>query len=149
MSSNNLSWNAVIRKAAKNLDIEISRMVRRIALFIITSAIKRTPVDEGDLRRAWNISLNYPNPVTNPGESGKHTIGPITGLFPIVHITNGLPYAIVAEYGLWPGPGPKTTSGTNPKTGQGIFSRKAPQGMLEISILNLMRNISEIAHGRG
>lgn len=128
------TWSSDIEKAANLLGITVSNMVRLLALHIFSGIVQKTPVDKGYLRAAWNLSLNREEYVTTPGVSGNHNLPSQLGLFPRVFITNGLPYAAVVEYGLYPGIGDKTKQGSNPSTGSGIFSRQAPKGMVELTL---------------
>lgn len=142
-----MSWASDIKKASDMLGININDMVRYLSLHIFTQVVQRTPVDEGYLRAAWNISLNKPVYITVPGDSGSNSLPKDLGWFPQVHITNGLPYAGVVEYGLYPGIGPKTVEGTNPTTGGGIFSRQAPVGMVEVTLASIEKFFSQIMTG--
>lgn len=139
-----MSWSSDIRKASDLLGITVSNMVRLLSLHIFTGVVLKTPVDEGHLRAAWNISLNRPEYITTPGSKGNSALPANMGPFPRVHITNGLPYAAVVEYGLYPGLGPKTVEGTNPTTGSGSFSRQAPAGMVEVTLAEIQMFMRQI-----
>lgn len=139
-----MGWAADIDKASKLLGVTVNNMVRLISLHIFNGVVLKTPVDEGHLRAAWNISLNEPAFIEVPGEAGQKTLPVEMGMFPRVYITNGLPYAAVVEYGLYRGMGPKTKEGTNPTTGGGIFSRQAPAGMVEVTLNDVHKNLKSI-----
>lgn len=141
-----MGWASDIKAASKKLDITVNNMVRLISLHIFKGVVEKTPVDEGYLRAAWNISLNEPVFITTPGEQGSAALPSDLGWFPRVYITNGLPYAAVVEYGLYPGIGPKTVTGTNPTTGGGIFSRQSPAGMVEVTLNDVQQNLRLIVN---
>jgi hypothetical protein len=150
------TWSSDIDNASKLLGIGLTDMVRLLALHIFTGVVQKTPVDEGYLRAAWNVSLNRPEFITVAGEKGDSSLinsmagggmnmgGGSLGLFPRIFITNGLPYAAVVEYGLYPGIGDKTVEGQNPMTGGGAFSRQAPKGMLEVTLNDVRTNLRKI-----
>lgn len=139
-----MGWASDISKASKLLEIGVSDMVRLLSLHIFSGVVLKTPVDEGYLRAAWNISLNRAEFITTPGEKGSSDLPNNLGLFPAVHITNGLPYAAVVEYGLFRGIGPKTKTGANPTTGAGNFSKQAPAGMVEVTLNDVRTNLRMI-----
>jgi hypothetical protein len=142
-----MGWAADIDKAADKLKVGVSTMVRLISLYIFRGVVLKTPVDQGYLRAAWNISLNEPKFITTPGEKGSSELSENLGFFPRVYITNGLPYAAVVEYGLYRGLGPKTREGSNPTTGGGIFSSQAPVGMVEVTLNDVAYNLKAIVNG--
>lgn len=139
-----MGWASDIDKASSLLKIGVSQMVRLLSLHIFTKVVLRTPVDQGHLRAAWNISLNEPQFITTPGEQGSKDLPSEMGWFPRVYITNGLPYAAVVEYGLYRGLGPKTVQGENPTTGGGVFSSQAPRGMVEVTLNDVQMNLRKI-----
>lgn len=141
-----MGWASDIKAASKKLDITVNNMVRLLALHIFTGVVQKTPVDEGYLRAAWNISLNEPVFITTPGDQGSNNLPQDLGWFPRIYITNGLPYAAVVEYGLYRGIGPKTEEGTNPITGGGIFSRQAPAGMVEVTLNDMQDKLRSIVN---
>lgn len=138
-----MSWASDISRASKALEIGIGQFVRLLALYIYGGVIRRTPVDMGHLRAAWNLSVDQPEFITTPGTRGSGNLGAL-GAYPVVYITNGLPYAAVVEYGLFPGVGPLTVAGSNPSTGSGIFSRKAPAGMVEVTLAEVRLNLRRV-----
>jgi hypothetical protein len=141
-----MGWSADIDRASKKLGITANNMVRLIALHIFTGVVQKTPVDEGYLRAAWNISLNEPVFIETPGQKGSGDLPTNLGFFPRIFITNGLPYAAVVEYGLYRGIATKTVHGSNPSTGEGVFSRQAPAGMLEVTLNDVAMNLRAIVN---
>lgn len=138
------TWTAAIDKAADLLDISVNDVVRVLSFQIFSGVVMKTPVDLGHLRAAWNMSLNTEDYVTSAGQRGNNSLPADLGRWPIVYITNGLPYAAVVEYGLYPGIGPKTVSGENPTTGGGIFSKQAPVGMVEVTLAEVQAGMARM-----
>jgi hypothetical protein len=99
--------------------------MRKIALTAYQKIQAKTPVDTGQLRRSWTVSLNS-EPSNFNGNSQAIMQATINDR--IVIATNK-PYAPMLEYGLYPKP-PKKPTG---KTRQG-YSVQAPQGMVRITI---------------
>jgi hypothetical protein len=141
-----MGWASDISAASRLLGITVNNMVRLIALHVYSGVILKTPVDEGYLRAAWNISLNEPIFIETPGAHGSAALPTDLGFFPRIFITNGLPYAAVVEYGLYAGIGPLTVSGSNPNTGPGTFSRQAPAGMVEVTLNDVQHNLRSIVN---
>lgn len=135
----NIDWARAIAQASVKLNVGVGKLTRFLALQIFRGVILKTPVDIGHLRAAWAISWgDAPDVVREPGQQGNKVLPDSAGQgFPTIWITNGLPYAAVVEYGLWPGVGPLTQTGANPTTGPGVFSRQAPAGMVELTLLEL------------
>lgn len=123
----NFSGNveAFARKCGRTLD----QTHRAVTIELFSSVVLTTPVDEGALRGNWNISTGEPDRSTNPNNvdpSGDATVSKIRGhamkIGDKTYLTNAMPYAEVAEYGMWNGPTDKVTSAG--------YSRKAPAGMV-------------------
>lgn len=116
------------------------KKVREACFELTRRVILNTPVDQGRLRANWQASINTPasgivdsfdktgdSAISKAGASIKNASGNVFWL------SNNLPYAVVAEFGLYK-EGPKTVNG---------FSKKAPAGMVRISIDEVLRIISK------
>lgn len=97
-------------------------LVRKIALDTFKKVQSKTPVDSGQLRRSWTVSVgeapsvfNGSNEVINNAKFGN-----------TLYIATDKPYALTLEYGLYPKPGGR-------KTNDG-FSIQAPKGMVRITV---------------
>lgn len=140
-----LEFNADLRRFANRLDAEVDKVVRKVALDIFAGVVRRTPVATGALRASWQIGVNQVssdrvNVTGNLTPAAASTIANKevdkignAGAGDVINITNNQPYAIVVEYGLFKGQGPKITS-------EG-YSKQAPAGMLRITIAEVERGI--------
>lgn len=122
------SFKADLQRFAKKTGATLDQAHRAICIELFTSVIMDTPVDQGTLRANWNVSTNKPDMKTGSATdpTGSLASGRVRGhsmkAGDRTYLTNAMPYAEVAEYGLWSGP-------TDKVTGSG-FSRKAPAGMV-------------------
>ena len=97
-------------------------LVRKIALDTFKKVQSKTPVDSGQLRRSWTVSVgeapsvfNGSNEVINNAKFGN-----------TLYIAADEPYALAVENGLYPKPGGRKTSNG--------FSIQAPKGMVRITV---------------
>ena len=114
-------------KAGKNADL----VVRKVCSDIEAGVVKRTPVDTGRLRANWIASVGnaYEGQVSGTGNpNNEQAIRNAPGN--VWYLTNNLPYAAVAEFGLY---GKPPGSANGPKTKAG-YSTQAPAGMVRITI---------------
>jgi hypothetical protein len=119
-----------LQKFARTMDIELEKVIKRVAFELHDRIIERTPVDTGAARASWNMSLNTPDESTaDPGKGkgkklsagaatakAKGTQRRIKRLDPyrdVVWITNALPYIRRLEEGS---------------------SKQAPIGMVAVSM---------------
>ena len=122
---------------------EVDRIRRGTIIKLFSQVIDDTPVDTGLLRGNWRTSVNKPKntPLIQTDKSGARAKGKIPsklGYFgDSVHMTNNLPYAKVAEYGLWNGP-------TEKVNGEG-FSRKATKGMMRKNAIRAKKILRRMA----
>ena len=115
------------KKAGKNADF----VVRKVCSDIEAGVVKRTPVDTGRLRANWIASVGnaYEGQVQGTGNpNNEQAIRNAPGN--VWYLTNNLPYAAVAEFGLY---GKPPGSANGPKTKAG-YSTQAPAGMVRITI---------------
>ncbi|MDP8184406.1 HK97 gp10 family phage protein [Phocoenobacter skyensis] len=119
------TFTADISNFIKKTEMRSNLALRKIALQTYTKVQKRTPVDSGELRKSWTISINaLPTSFNgNPADIGRAKFGDT------IYIATDKPYATMLEYGLYPNP-PKNPTG---KT-KGGYSIQAPKGMVRISI---------------
>lgn len=120
---------------ARRSNMTLDEAHRGIAIKLFSSVVDTTPVDSGQLRGNWNISTGTPNEFTGnaPDPTGSITNGKIRshkmGLGDRTFLTNAMPYAEVAEYGMWSGPTDLVNSSG--------YSRKASVGMVRKNMLRI------------
>lgn len=130
-----MTFAADIAKFAQKTNQSLDRVIRGFCAQLSTEIIQRTPVDTGRLRGSWIPSINSPSTAEGtPDKSGAGVIGKVDSVAAgavgnVFYLVNNLPYAPVAEYGLW-GTGPNATA----KTGGTGYSIQAPQGMVRVSV---------------
>ena len=84
---------------------EVGKRVRIITLDLFRRLRQLAPVDTGRYRAAWNIGIEQPDrSVPPPGSRVKAGAAPFSALkslkpFPVVYLTNSLPYAKRLEDG--------------------------------------------------
>jgi len=133
-----------LRRFAAKYEKQAELVVSKICTDLSRNIIMKTPVDTGRLRGNWQASANQviTTSVQTIDRSGAATIGAvipqaIRAVGGVFYLQNNLPYAAVAEFGLWGKPpgsanGPKTTDG---------YSTQAPAGMVRLSINEISRFI--------
>jgi len=131
-----MSFENDIEKFAKKSLHKAEKIRRGAALKLFTAVIKDTPVDKGILIGNWQTSIGSPktnmldieDPNGDMSVGGAvYQLGSEVGLDRPIYMSNNMPYAMVAEYGLWSGaPSEKLTS-------KG-YSRKAPVGMVRVNV---------------
>lgn len=107
--------------------------------------VLKTPVDTGRARGNWMPSLDVPDGTisTRVDPSGGSAIAEIQALAKqasgrIFYLSNNLPYIRHLEYGLY---GQPPGSANGPKT-IGGYSKKAPAGMVRLTINEVVRHYS-------
>jgi hypothetical protein len=128
---------------------ELRVTARMIVYEMFRRVIIKTPVDTGAARYNWMTSIggNGDNPPVEPegrDKSGNKALGRVALAMKtydgesIAWLSNGLPYARVLEYGLYPNP-PLRGSWVKGKgwvvKSVGGYSRQAPQGMVRVTAL--------------
>ncbi|TAN27274.1 MAG: HK97 gp10 family phage protein [Castellaniella sp.] len=124
-------WPLVV-KANGNID----KAVRQALMLAAQGVVMNSPVLTGRLRASWGFGVDHPKngPTGVTDKSGLFTLNQITAAIRCVeigskkfYITTGLPYAKRIEYEGW--------------------SKKAPAGMVRITIANLPNAIRDYARG--
>ena len=97
-------------------------LIRKVAIETFERVRSKTPVDTGQLRASWTVSLNNP-PSSFSGASNALSSAKFGDT---IIIATDKVYAPMLEYGLYPKPGSgKTING---------FSIQAPKGMVKITV---------------
>lgn len=135
-----LDLNKFAAKAGANAD----KVVRKVCLDLTKGIVEKTPVDTGRLRGNWQASVVVPTFGTVPTEqkdAGRviAAAGAAIAKAPgnVWYLVNNLPYAAVAEYGLW-GAG----AGATQKTTRDGYSVQAPYGMVRVTYANVRASLA-------
>lgn len=140
---------------AKQVRIDYTKVLKRVAFDLFTRIVQKTPVDTGRARASWNLTIGTPDLSVAPEgqypemkteiviakfqEALVEIEGKMLGktlTYPI-YITNNLPYILELEHGRR-----KVTVNRKPKKGekpkkpksQMAGSIQAPEGMVALSI---------------
>jgi len=105
------SFEGTIKKFAKQIEVDVADVVRKVSFDIFRGVTERTPVDTGWARASWNIAFNTPNLSVPSRVQGGDTaarnvnaqqsaklLGDLSQ-FPVVWITNNLDYVQYLEAG--------------------------------------------------
>lgn len=135
------SFGVQLAKFAKKAGDKADTVVTKVCLDVAARVIEKTPVDTGRLRANWQASIGQPasGEVEGNDKSGASTISKIigpAGQAPgrVFYLTNNLPYAVVAEFGLW-----GTSDGATQKTTRDGHSIQAPNGMVRVTMAEIAR----------
>lgn len=103
-------------------DVDVPKALIGIALEITKRVIKRTPVDTGRARAGWLPAIDGLGGVSTGDNRGEGSV--VKNLAntntPSIEITNSVPYITGLEYG---------------------HSKKAPTGMVRVSLAEISREI--------
>ena len=134
-----MTFSADISRFVNKAEKEADKRIRATCLKIVRGVIEKTPVDDGRLRGNWQASLGFPisGSIEREDKSGGATIAAAqpsiakaTGR--VWYFVNNLPYAAVAEYGLW-----NTGASATTKTTRDGYSVQAPYGMVRVTMREL------------
>ncbi len=136
-----------IEQAVYKVKLRTDKEIRRIAEDIFDLAVFLTPVDTGALKASWNMSRGFPQPIKRSSLgrfAQKLKLLPAITFTPI-HITNGQPYAVIVEYGLYTQAKAPYRRKFRGRWMTGIwsdsqgFSIQAPGGMLRLAVRQAIR----------
>ena len=144
-----MSFALDLSKFAGLTEKKMEAVAKKSAIGLFTDIIRDTPVDSGRLKGNWQPAINKFEDDTSVLDIDKTRRGSHSGqskaklanglnrfkLGDMMTLTNNLPYAKKAEFGLW-GDGPKTING---------FSKKAPAGMVRKNIVRWNTYLDEQA----
>lgn len=128
----------------KKVEQSAATVTKRVAFDLFRRIVRKTPVDTGRARAAWNMSVNEAHR-TVPPEGQASYPEPTAGALVVqpgdeIWISNNLPYIVKLEEGGY------TKKKETGKT-KGGFSLQAPHGMVAVSIeevkLQMNRLIAE------
>ena len=130
-----MSFAAELQKACDRAKGRAADVVRATAVGLQSGMVQRCPVDSGRLRANFQIGIGAINPRTTSSE-GSDPVGRAQSAMAswrigqTIWLTNSLPYAHVAEYGLY---GKPPGSANGPKT-RGGYSTQAPGGFVRLTV---------------
>ena len=146
-------WSLDLSKYAEKQKVEIKEVRKAFAFALFSSIVKNTPVGHPDFdessgraRANWNISVGHED--TSVTESTQQKVTSASQIRDpngdeSIYISNNLPYINKLEYGGYPDPpdkGSRTRKGIDPARyevfSQGGFSKKAPNGMVGVTVAN-------------
>lgn len=149
---------------------QVHLVVKRVALDALRRIVRRTPVMTGRARANWQLTIGSPasdevNVLDKQGgttiAAGLETLKALSEVaprsFPVVWITNNLPYILVLEEGGYP-PLPEqgtyirertTRSGRRVKAhyeirSAGGYSKQAPRGMVAVTVEELLQQFDRL-----
>lgn len=135
-----MSFATDVQRIAEKMNTTAEVIARNSIIELFSSVIRDTPVDTGRLRANWQSSRDIPASgrlaSTDQGAALKQVAATVHKDPGIYYLTNNLPYAAHAEFGLW-NKGPKTTSAG--------FSKKAPAGMVRKNVQRLLSILARAA----
>lgn len=153
---------AEFERAVREAMISVPRsrvlvLQRWLLLEILARVVKKTPVDTGRTRANWQATIGAApidtiDAVDPSGDAtvakGGQALVPLQALreFAIAFITNNVPWIEVLEHGLYPVPFGFGRLVDNPEskvTADG-FSKKAPAGMVAITLVEIEALIDEL-----
>lgn len=122
----------VMDDLAKQIDLDVLTVLRKVAFDLLTKIVEKTPVDTGRARSSWKVGIGRSananateGPVTSRGATlakGEEKINSLR-LPKKIYITSNLPYMEALE---------------NNHSGQ------APKGMIEISLAETKNELNSL-----
>jgi len=125
-----------LNKFAEKIGVQVEVAIKKIALQTFTGIVKKTPVDKGRARASWVIGVEQidtsrpfgPNTKFTESEATLQAFKELRELSKIkptstVFISNSLPYILRLEKGS---------------------SKQAPEGMVEVTLAEVGRDIKRI-----
>lgn len=130
-----MSFTDELQKACDRAKGRAADVIRATAVGLQSGMVMRAPVDTGRLRANFQIGIGSINTQTtsSPGSDPVGRAQSVMGTWRIgktIWLTNSLPYAHVAEYGLY---GKPPGSANGPKT-RGGYSTQAPGGFVRLTV---------------
>ena len=147
MSVNTKEFLSAFDDYIETVETSYNETFMATALDMFSSIVKLTPVDKGRLRANWQVDINSmpSGEVSGTDKTGNKAISKANSKIDqfkkgSIYFANNLPYADVAEYGLW-GLGEGATS----KTTRDGFSIQAPYGMVRVTLTNFEQALKKAA----
>jgi len=137
-------WSLDLSQYADRTTKDMKKVRKSYAFALYSSIVRKTPKDTGRAQGNWNVSVGKEDTSVNPSQvTPKYTaisqIPEPKGDEPI-YISNNLPYIATLEFGGYPVPVKKGTWNKDKKCyeirSEGGFSKRAPEGMVGVTIAN-------------
>jgi len=137
------SFEDQLRAFQVKTERKMTQLGRKVALELFRRVIYKTPVDTGRARANWQVTIGgiANGTLEVDDKSGGATMSKATAASAgfkagdIIYLTNNLPYIMKLEEGGYPD-GPKTVGG---------FSRKAPAGMVALTVQEFAKVVNQIS----
>lgn len=109
--TNQKAFEISLQQIATDLEADLNQVVRKVGFDLFRGVVERTPVDTGWARSSWNIAFGTPDgSVPTKIEGGEAAANSVNqhqqqklelypADFPIIWITNALPYIVPLENG--------------------------------------------------
>lgn len=141
-----MSFGADMRAIVERTKGRIEDVITKTALDMQAGMVNRAPVDTGRLRANFQVGLGQINGDTSdpPGaDAVGRTAAGLQRWKPgqTIYLTNSLPYAVVAEYGLY---GKPPGSANGPKTRLG-YSSQAVGGFVRLTVQDFTETLRKAA----
>jgi hypothetical protein len=139
-----MSFSSDLQAIVDRAKERATNVVRAVAVDLVAGMQSEAPVDTGRLRANFQVGFGSINRLTNsaPGtDSATRAKQALAAWVPgqTIYLTNSLPYARVAEYGLY---GKPPGSANGPKT-VGGFPRQAQGGFVRITFQNVGQSLQK------
>ena len=109
--TNQKAFDLSLQKLATKLEADLGQVVRKVGFDVFRGVVERTPVDTGWARSSWNIAFGFKDATVPPKPSGDSAAFEASNQkhqeklklypkdFPVIWITNALPYIVPLENG--------------------------------------------------
>lgn len=142
-----MGFGADLRAVCERAKGRIDEVVRATAVGLYDGMQNRAPVDTGRLRANFVVGLGSQNASTTLDTNAEAARAKAQGALAAwkrgepIYITNSLPYAVVAEYGLY---GKPPGSANGPKTVNG-FPKQAVGGFVRLTVQDFQKTLRKAA----
>lgn len=141
-----MSFGSDLRAIVERTKGRIENVVTKTALDMQAGMVRRAPVDTGRLRANFQVGLGQINGDTSAA-LGSDAVARTAAALPAwrpgqtIYLTNSMPYAFVAEYGLY---GKPPGSANGPKTRLG-YSSQAVGGFVRLTVQDFTETLRKVA----
>lgn len=136
-------WSLDLSKYANKQKLKLKEVRKSFVFNLYNAIVLKTPVDTGRARGNWQVTSGKAADKTTENKQPIHRSKsdlPENNNDESYFISNNLPYINTLEYGGYPDPVKKGTWDKNKKTyvkkSQNGFSKRAPNGMVGVTVAN-------------